>query len=158
MSRATQRNLTDAELHFREALEHDLYYAPAHNNLGLALLQTGRCYEAAWEFEYAAKLAPYSPEPRANLGLLYENTGRTDRAVSEYDSALAIDPSHVTAMRHLARVYVKTGHTGPRLKTVLEKLFQSPGDVEWDRWVRSQLIRLGRAEKSDEPFELNGQR
>lgn len=150
-----QGDLEGAERKFRKSLEHDLYYAPAHNNLGLVLLQTERCYEAAWEFNYAAKLVPRGSEPRENLGLLYENLGRLDRAVAEYEAALEIDPDSLVTMRHLARTLVKAGRKDDRLKSLLEKLLLIPSDGRWDVWVRGQLVRLDRAESEAEPFQLS---
>jgi Tfp pilus assembly protein PilF len=134
-----------AEANFRHAIEKDLYYAPAHNNLGLVLLKRERYYEAAWEFDSAAKLAPAEPEPWTNLGRLYERLGRMDQAVSEYEAALKLSPENFVAMRHLARAYVKAEHRDDRLKRLLERLLLIPGDVQWDAWARGQLIRLGRA-------------
>lgn len=142
-----------AEEKFREALVQDLYHAPAHNNLGLVLLRTNRHYEAAWEFEYAAKLAAHAVEPRQNLGLLFEELGRIEMAIDEYESALTIDPSDATAMRHLARAYVKSGQKKKRLKELLEKLLLIPNDHQWDAWIRGQLIRVGRVDGEDHPFQ-----
>lgn len=142
-----------AEGKFRDALAQDLYHAPAHNNLGLVLLHTERHYEAAWEFEYAAKLAPNAVEPRQNLGLLLEEIGRIDRAIEEYESALTLDPNDAVSMRHLARAYVKSGEKQRRLKDLLEKLLLIPNDHQWDAWIRGQLIRVGRVDGDVAPFQ-----
>jgi Tfp pilus assembly protein PilF len=139
-------DLAEAEEYFRKSLEHDLTYAPAHNNLGLVLLQTDRYYEAAWEFEYAAKLAPASPEPRDNLGLLFEELGKVDQAIGEYEKALDLDPQNLATMQHLARAYVKADRKDQRLKEVLERILLVPDDKQWDAWARGQLVRLGRVE------------
>ena len=141
----------EAESKFRAALEHDIYYAPAHNNLGLVLLRSNRHYEAAWEFQYAAKLTPRTAEPRANLGLLYEHIGRLDQATSEYEKALEIDPDNVEAMGHLARAYVKSKRQDAELVGLLEKLLLVSEDSQWDYWARGQLIRLGRSENEKSP-------
>jgi len=145
-------DVKDAERKFREALEKDLYYAPAHNNLGLTLLESQRHYEAAWEFDYAAKLMPHAPEPRQNLGLVYESLGHLDEAITEYENALRIDPQNAVAMRHLARTCVKADQKGEKLKSVLEKLLLVSSDQQWDVWVRGQLIRLGRADTETQPL------
>jgi Tfp pilus assembly protein PilF len=136
-----------AEKHFRGALEHDIYYAPAHNNRGLVLLHLHRYYEAAWEFDCAAKLAPDAAEPRVNLALVYEQTGRFPQAVTEYETALRISPDHAVAMRHLARAYVKAGRDDDQLRNLLEKLLLTPGEPQWDVWARSQIVRLGRTDQ-----------
>jgi Flp pilus assembly protein TadD len=136
-----------AEERFRRAIEADIYYPAAHNNLGLACLKAGRHYEAAWEFQYAAKLSPKSSEPRSNLGTLYEHIGRMDLAVDEYEAALEIDPSHMEAMRHLARAYIKTDQNRANARSLLERLLLVSDDEQWDSWARGQLIRLGRVER-----------
>jgi len=143
-------NLTRAEEKFRAALTHDLYSPAAHNNLGLVLLETGKYYEAAWEFDYAAQLLPRATAPRQNLALLYENLGRLDRAIEGYEGVLEIDPDNLTAMRHLARAYVKADRKDDKPKRLLEKLLGIPADRQWDAWIRGQLVRLDRAEL-DEP-------
>ena len=145
--------LEDAEQKFRDAVSSDLYYVPAHNNLGTVLLQRNKHYEAAWEFHCAAKLMPHASEPRANLGLLYESLGRLDRAIEEYEATLEIDPANITAMRHLARAYVKVERKDSRLKSLLEKLLAIPDGGQWDYWVRGQLIRLGRSDEAPSPLE-----
>ena len=137
-------NLEGAKTKFQQAVQADLYYAPAHNNLGLVLMQMEDYYEAAWEFQCAAKMMPHAPEPRTNLGLLYENLGRLDPAMAAYEASLEIDPANIVAMRHTSRVYVKTGRNDDKLKDALEKMLSIPDSGQWDYWARGQLIRLGR--------------
>ena len=129
-----------AEKLFREALEADLFYPSAHNNLGLALLKRQRWYEAAWEFEYAAKLMPKSVEPRHNLGALMERAGRLDRAEQCYEEALAISPDDIEVMGHLARVYVKTQRRPERLRELLKELAYRSDANGWDVWARRKLM------------------
>jgi len=43
----------EAERLLREALGADLFFGPAHNNLGVLYLKEGKLYEAAGEFEWA---------------------------------------------------------------------------------------------------------
>ena len=44
---------TRAEALLREALTADIFFGPAHNNLGVLFLQRGELFEAANEFEWA---------------------------------------------------------------------------------------------------------
>jgi Tfp pilus assembly protein PilF len=143
------RYIEKAELHhaerkFREALDQDLYYPPAHNNLGLVLLQMKRYYEAACEFEFAAKLAPRAVEPRGNLGVLYEQVGMLDKGMAEYEAVLQVDPNHLETMQHLARAYVKAGREDGTLRGLLERLILVSEDEHWNHWARGRIIRLGR--------------
>jgi len=79
--------LDEAEGAFREALLADIGYAAAHNNLGLILLEQGRFYEAALEFDQAKRLAPQAVEPIVNLARLYEAVGWTKLAKEERERA-----------------------------------------------------------------------
>ena len=65
----------EAEAAFREAIQHDLRYAAAHNNLGLVLLTQGNLYHAAVEFRMASRLDPNAKEPVENLAQLYQRLG-----------------------------------------------------------------------------------
>jgi len=56
-----------AEELLRQALVADLFYGPAHNNLGVVCLERGDLYASASEFEWARKLMPGHPDPRTNL-------------------------------------------------------------------------------------------
>ena len=139
-------DIEDAEERFRKALDHDLYYAPAHNNLGLTLLDQDEYYEAALEFDFARRLMPRAIEPRNNLGILYEELGRLGRACGEYEAALNLNPDSLITMRHLARAYVKANKKDEKLTTLLEKILLIPDGDAWDLWARGQLIRVGRSE------------
>src|ERR1700677_458037 len=55
---------TEAEADLHKALDADVMYGPAHNNLGTVYLHQDNLYLAAWEFQYAAKLMPYQPQPK----------------------------------------------------------------------------------------------
>ncbi|MBN1513545.1 MAG: tetratricopeptide repeat protein [Phycisphaerae bacterium] len=139
-----QQEYPEAEEAFRAALEADLFYPAAHNNLGLVLLQQKRFYDAAWEFQFAMKLAPRSAEPRSNLGLVMEHVGRLDEAEGYYKDALSIEPENVAVMGHLARVYVKTQKQPAELETLLKDLALRSEGEDWQVWARQQLLKLGR--------------
>jgi len=138
----TDQDYAKAERLFRQALAADVFYPAAHNNLGLAMLQQGRIYESAWEFQYAAKLMPKSAEPRHNLGTLLERVGRLDEAEECYREALELEPDNEEIMGHLARVYIKAERRDQTVRKLLTKLATRADRGEWDRWAREWLIRI----------------
>jgi len=91
-----------AEQLLRRALSADLFFGPAHNNLGVLFLKQGRLYEAAEEFEWARKLMPGHPDPRMNLALTLEQAGKTDEAIATYKTALEVWPGHVPTTQAVA--------------------------------------------------------
>jgi Flp pilus assembly protein TadD len=135
----------DAERTLKESLEADVTFGPAHNNLGKVYYHEGQFYDAAWEFQYAAKLMPDLPEPRNNLGLVLEAVGKLDDAVSSYDEALKIRPDNAQFLGNDARARFRRGDHDDRLRVMLQDLVMRDTRQEWAEWAKEQLARLGAA-------------
>ena len=135
--------LDDAESELKTALKADLFFGPAHNNLGNVYYRTRRYYLAAWEFRYAAKLMPGKIEPRNNLGLVFEAVGRLDDAAKWYDTALELGPESVEATANLARVRVRQGEKDDRTRELLSRVVMRDPRSEWTAWARRQLALMG---------------
>lgn len=142
-------NHESAERLFREALAADLYYGPAHNNLGVLYLSLDppRLYEAAGEFEWARKLMPGHPDPRLNLALTLERAGRFDDAVAGYQSALEVDPNHLPTMQALARLQVRCGKADERTVSLLREIALRTESPDWREWAMSQAARMATSGK-----------
>jgi Flp pilus assembly protein TadD len=130
-----------AESMLREALTADLYFGPAHNNLGVVLLRRGELYSAAGEFEWARKLMPGSADPRMNLALTLERAGRTDEALSAYLGALEVDPAHIQSIQALARLQVRSGRTDDQIKGHLEAIAMRGTTPRWRAWAQAQTLK-----------------
>lgn len=131
-----------AESLVRRALAHDLYCGPAHNNLGVLLLQEGRLYEAAAEFEWARKLIPGNPEPRLNLALALDRAGRRGDAIVACRAALEIAPDHIPAMQHLASMQLRAGTADNETRAMLTRIAEAGESEAWRLWAREQSLRL----------------
>jgi len=136
--------LDQAEAAFKDALQADLFYGPAHNNLGTVYYRQKRHYLAAWEFQYAAKLMPARPEPKNNLGLVLEAVGRLDEAAGHYERALALASDSPELAGNLARCRIRQGRRDDETRELLQKVAMKDPRGEWADWARMQLIRLGR--------------
>lgn len=124
-----------AEQILRNALAADLYCGPAHNNLGVLLLEQGKLYEAAGEFEWARRLMPGHPDPRVNLALTLERAGKTEDALASYDSALAVFGNYLPALQGRTRLEIATGRTNPQTFAALDEIaFRSSED--WRAWAQ----------------------
>lgn len=132
-------NFHQAEIELRKALDADLFFGPAHNNMGIVYYNTKRYYEAAWEFEYAMKLMPGKAEPRNNLGMVFEAALKLNDAAEWYEKALAIEPEAVHIKANLARVYLKDNRHDPRTRDLLETIVAEDARPEWTQWARDQL-------------------
>lgn len=129
-----------AEELLRQALTADLFYGPAHNNLGVVYLGQQKLYEAASEFEWAKKLMPGHPDPRVNLGLVMETAGRTDEAMANYEAALDVWPGYLPAIQGAASLALRSGRSDePRLIGWLDEVALRGGD-EWRKWATERRL------------------
>ncbi len=135
--------IDEAEKAFKAALEADVDFGPAHNNLGKVYFKKKDWYAAAWEFEFAKKLMPRQAEPWNNLGMVYEQAGELDRAVEEYRKAIGLDGENVSYQANLARALVRRGDKGDEVRRLLTVVVAKDSRVEWASWAREQLARLG---------------
>ncbi len=145
--------LPQAEAELKSALEADLFFAPAHNNLGTVYLRQEKYYLAAWQFQYAVKLTPSKAAPRNNLGLVFEAVGRLDDAADCYDKALALDADAVEVAANLARIHLRTGRKTPRTRQLLNDIILKHPRPHVTTWARRQLALLPPPEPVQPPAE-----
>lgn len=123
----------------REALAADLYHGPAHNNLGILHLRSGRLYEAANEFEWARRLMPGHPDPRLNLGIVLERAGLIDDALEAYAAALEVYPDHIESTQALVRARLKYDRPHDATPRMLEQVALRGSNPVWRAWARTRL-------------------
>lgn len=133
-----------AEELLREALTKDLFFGPAHNNLGVLHLGRGELYEAAAEFEWARKLLPGHADPRINLAITLERAGRAGEALAAYKTALEVQPGSVVAMQGAAVIAVREGRQEPALAAWLEQIALAGESEPWRDWARRASLSRGR--------------
>lgn len=131
----------EAETLLERALNADVGFGPAHNNLGKVYFNRGELYRAAWEFEYAIKLMPHHPEPKNNLALVLETVRRFDEAVIQYEEALELEPDNPELIGNLARTRLRRGDTPGDVKPLLMDLILKDTRADWVRWAKQELAR-----------------
>jgi len=134
--------LEKAEKVLKAALAADLFYAPAHNNLGVVYYRQKKFYLAAWEFQYAARLMPNKPQPKNNLGMVLEAVGRLKEAEQHYDKALAIEPDNAVFIGNLARCRIRLGRRTPQTRDLLQQIILKDTRPEWVQWARRELMDM----------------
>jgi tetratricopeptide (TPR) repeat protein len=130
-----------AEALFCEALAKDLYYGPAHNNLGVLYLGQGKLYEAANEFEWARKLMPGHPDPRVNLAITLERAGKADEALASYGAALEVYPEYLPAVQGIASLSVRAQKKDDRIGGWIDTILLRSEDQAWRDWARRVQLR-----------------
>lgn len=142
MDKGDLSSMNKAEDLLRQALAADLYFGPAHNNLGVIYLQEGKLFEAAGEFEWARRLLPGHPDPRVNLAMTLESAGRSEDAMATYRTALEIYPDYVAAAQGLARLQLKNGKADERTPALLRVVAMQGETQEWRDWAKGELTRV----------------
>ena len=137
---ALDTDLFEAERLLREALTADIFFGPAHNNLGVVYLKQGKLYEAAGEFEWARKLLPGHPDPRLNLALTLEQAGKTDEAIATYKTALEVWPGHIATIQALAKLHVQAGRKCPEVDAWISEVTMRGETESWREWARRQNV------------------
>ena len=144
--------LEPAEQKLKAALDADLFFGPAHNNLGTVYYRQEQYYRAAWEYQYAAKLMPHQAEPKNNLGMVYEAVGRLDEAAGSYAEALELEPEAAEITANLARVYVRQSRRDAETRKLLEDIVLKDTRPQWVSWARERLATMGTETQREQPF------
>ncbi|MEM6468514.1 MAG: tetratricopeptide repeat protein [Planctomycetota bacterium] len=135
----SKRKIDAAAKHFREAVDADFAYGPAHNNLGLLHYEQGNLYQAVLAFEHAHEFLPEDPAAAYNLALALESGGRVGEARQYYELASQMDPSNPNYLGNLVRLRVRLGERDLDLKSQLEDLVLIETRPHWRRWADIQL-------------------
>ncbi len=134
----------------QSALAADLYYGPAHNNLGVVHMRQGNLYEASNEFEWARRLMPGHPDPRINLAMVLEQVGKPKDALESYRSALEVYPDHIGAIQGLVRLQLRQGKPNANTVPMLEQVALRGENDQWQQWARSELAKRASGRDSSE--------
>ena len=127
-----------AEDLLKKAVIADPLYGPAHNDLGLIDYHRQDFYDAAWEFENAAKLMPRQAPPVNNLGLVMESANKLADAEKQYSAALDLDADNPEYAGNLARVRIKQGKRDSATRKLLDMVIARDHRGEWVTWAREQ--------------------
>ena len=100
----------EAIAEYRRAISLDPNLAPAHLNLGLALLDSDAAAAEAY-FRRAAQLLPGQARPLYLLAEALERSGRRPEAIEQYRAALALAPKDDVILFALARALLAGGQT-----------------------------------------------
>ena len=127
----------------KAALEADVMYGPAHNNLGIVYEKLHKpLYDAAWEFEKAIKLMPHQPEARNNLGRVLEQAGKLSEATDAFARAHEMEPDNPEYIGNLANVRLERKMLDQETRKLLEELIFRDHRADRIQWARDQLIRI----------------
>ncbi len=106
-----------------EAAVGEFDYAPAYNNLGLALLQQGDFARAVAAWHKAIDIDPRNASYHFNLGLAYGQQGSDGQALAAFKEAVALQPDYVKAHLSMAHIYRRAGELN-QARQALQRLLE----------------------------------
>lgn len=144
-----QGYLDAAEKQLKAALEADVTYGLAHNNLGMVYYQQKKYYLAAWEFKYAMKLMPHRAEPKNNFGMVMERVGKYDESKTHYEAALEIEPDNPEITANLARLHIRQNEKDERTRQLLQDVIAKDTRQTWIDWANRLLATIQPKQKQE---------
>ena len=105
MRRERDRQFSEAELLFREAVQLAPDRADAANSLGSFLSRRGRPAEALGWFERSVEIDPRFAVGYNNAGLALAEKGQVNEAAQRFEKALGVQPNFVEARLNLASLF-----------------------------------------------------
>lgn len=97
-------NVSEAMVHFQNALRIDPSQASVHSALGVALLEMGRADQSLISLKRALEIDPNDADAHYNFGNTLLQLGRAREAVAQYTRALEINRDDIEAQNNLAWV------------------------------------------------------
>jgi predicted TPR repeat methyltransferase len=148
-----QNRLDEAVAVLREAVACDAGYAPARNNLGLALQRLGRAEEAIGHYRQAMASRPGFFDAEYNLGNALLELQRWEEAVDAYRRALALQPDAAGAHNNLGNALRKLGRHGEAAAAYREALRCAPSLSPVYFSLATALARAGEREAAIRAYE-----
>ncbi len=120
----------------------------AQQNLGKALLNSGRPEEALAASRAAVEQSPDDVKAHANVGVALIRMGRLDEAEEWLRAALALDPRHSVVLQNLAESLRKQERLDEALRYYRAVLEADPGNPLPHAGMGHALFGLGRYEEA----------
>ncbi len=120
----------------------------AYNNLGVALLESGRTEEAVANYTKALEIEPGNLETHNNLGIALRKEGRLDEAISQYRIALGIKPGDLDTNFNLANALLQAGRLDEAITRYGRTLGISPHFSDAHNNLGNALRREGRLDEA----------
>lgn len=116
----------------------------AHNNLGLALLYSGRLDESVPHFQSALRVRPAFVDARVNLGSAFLMKGRLGEAEFHLQEAIRLDPRSAGGHTNLGVALALGGKFDEAIGHLRTAVDLEPDNVQWKRNLeRAQELQRG---------------
>jgi tetratricopeptide (TPR) repeat protein len=130
MAYAENGDAPHAIARFKQCLQINPTYEPAHYHLGIEFTSLGKPAEASAEFMEGLKRDPGSPELHNDLGVVLAQQGKTDEAMAHFKQAIQIDPNNPSPYVNYANVLQRLGQNAAALENFNKAHTLAPNSPE----------------------------
>jgi serine/threonine-protein kinase len=145
-------HFTEAEAHYRKAIELEPSNSYAHHVFGMQLIDVGRTDEAIREITIATQLDPLAKSAGTALALALSFARREPEAIQASRRVLALDSTYVLAIQSLGIAYLFGGHPDSAVRVFEHEdrlAVSSPAHHLWlllayaatGRWADAERVR-----------------
>jgi tetratricopeptide (TPR) repeat protein len=142
----------EAIICFRQAVQINPGYAPAHGSLGNILLQRGRVDEAITQYQSALQIESGDAEVHGNLGIALFQKGRVDEAIAQFQQGLQIKPDYA-ARNNLGIALLKKGRLDEAIAEYQEALEINFDYAEAHNNLGNALLQKGKVDEAITQFQ-----
>ena len=144
---ADKRQFEAAVPAWKKALELNPEDPRGHNNLGVALFESGKMDEAIVEYRKSLELNPSSSQTHNNLGSALAEKGSMDAALPEFQKAVELNPDNAAAHVNLGNALANVnGRLEDAIQELTKGIEMAPGAANGQNGLGVALARAGRLE------------
>jgi tetratricopeptide (TPR) repeat protein len=149
-----KRRFADAVPVWKKAVELNPDDPRVHNNLGLALVETGKPEEAMTEYQRSLELNDQSSQAHNNLGSLLAQEGKIDEALAQFQRAVELNPGNGRAECNLGSALSEKGRTEEALEHLRKGVELEPKFADGQGNLGAALARAGALDEAIEHIAL----
>ena len=133
---------------WKKAVELNPEDARAHNNLGTALMETGKPEEALMEYRRSLELNDQSSQAHNNLGSILAQQGKLDEALEQFERAVELNPDNGRAQSNLGGALSEKGRTEAALEHLRKGVALDPKFADGQNNLGAALARAGELDEA----------